>query len=170
MCALLVPLDVVSDDCSLERVRRCPTNARVHYFFAAPKRTRKMCRKGIGRPMQPQQSGALCSIIVPRSANESGCPRAPLWLPMCDPSMRRPLYASASALISATAVLSVTASLHAGDWCAPYHRRLQGGLGCDEPRSVCTKCVCLYVHSVQVYRSCGVPVLLTRSNRMNNTS
>ena len=31
---------------------------------------------------------------------------------MCDPSMRRPLYASASALISATAVLSVTASLH----------------------------------------------------------
>ena len=62
MCALLVPLDVVSDDCSLERVRRCPTNARVHYFFAAPKRTRKMCRKGIGRPM-PQQSGALCSTV-----------------------------------------------------------------------------------------------------------
>ena len=167
MSALFVPLDVVSDDCSLERVRRCPTNARVHYFFAAPKRTRKMCRKGIGRPM-PQQSGALCSTVGTQ------CQRVRLSARAALTAYVRSEHAPAVVRKRLSTYLCYRSAFCDGlaaRWrlvCtlpSPATRR-----ACDEPRSVCTKCVCLYVHSVQVYRSCGVPVLLTRSNRMNNTS
>ena len=157
MCALLVPLDVVSDDCSLEPVRRCPTNARVHYFFAAPQRTRKMCRKGIGRPM-PQQSGALCSTVGTQCQRVRLSARAALTAYVR--SEHAPAVAVRKRLSTSLCYrIAFCDGLAARwDWCAPHHRRLQGGLAMCLVAYARNVCVCMYTLCKcidrAVYRCC----------------
>ena len=89
-----------------------PTRASTTSLLHRSARARCAGRASAG---QCRSSRVRSAPRLTRSANESGCPCAPLWLPVCDLSMCRPLYASASALLSATAVLCVTASLHTGE-------------------------------------------------------
>ena len=144
----------MSDDCSLERVRRCTTNARVHYFSAL-KRTCKMCSKSIGRPMS-QQSGALCSAIDAQCQRVRMSVRAALAA--CVRSEHVPAVVR-KRLSTSLCYRSALCDGLAASWrvmCASSS--LAARRACDVLRSVCTKCVsvCPLCASVSIVRCTGV--------------
>ena len=126
-----------------------------------------MCRKSIGRPMS-QQSGALCSAIDVQCQRVRLSVRAALAACVRSEHVPAVVRKRLSNSLCYRSALCDGLAAHWRVMCASSS--LAARRACDVLRSVCTKCVCVcpLCASVSIVRC--TPVLLTRSNRMNNTS